>query len=102
MNDPPESEHLVGLTQAHGLDLVNALSNPKETRPPKLDNPPPSTAAWTHRYKKSGQPAQYELYDQVWLSQALAEKQQEAWIDRRKRHTGDGSDHDPAWVVLEV
>jgi endonuclease/exonuclease/phosphatase family metal-dependent hydrolase len=102
MNDPPDSEQLVGLVKAPGLGLIDALSQPKETRPPKHDDPPPSTPAWTHRYKKSGQPAQYELYDQIWLSPALAEKQQEAWIDRRKRHTGDGSDHDPAWVVLEV
>jgi endonuclease/exonuclease/phosphatase family metal-dependent hydrolase len=102
MNDPPDSEQLVGLIRAPGLGLVDALTAPKETRPPKHDDPPPGTAAWTHRYKESGQPAQYELYDQIWLSPALAVKQQEAWIDRRKRHTGDGSDHDPAWVVLEL
>jgi endonuclease/exonuclease/phosphatase family metal-dependent hydrolase len=102
MNDPPISEWLAGLIGAPGLGLVNALSDPTETRPAKHDDPPPNTAAWTHRYKPTGQPAQYELYDQIWLSPALAEKQQEAWIDRRKRHTGDGSDHDPAWAVLEL
>lgn len=102
MNDPPDSEQLDGLINAPGLGLVDALSDPQETRPPKHDDPPPATAAWTHRYKESGKPAQYELYDQIWLSPALAGKQQEAWIDRRKLHKGDGSDHDPAWVVLEL
>jgi endonuclease/exonuclease/phosphatase family metal-dependent hydrolase len=102
MNDPPDSQQLVGLSNAPGLGLVDALSDPEETRPAKHDDPPPGTAAWTHRFKESGQPARYELYDHIWLSPALAEKQLDAWIDRRIRHTGDGSDHDPAWVVLEL
>ena len=50
----------------------------------------------------SGQSAEYELFDQVWLSPALAGKQAGAFIDRRTRKTGDGSDHDPAWVVLTL
>jgi endonuclease/exonuclease/phosphatase family metal-dependent hydrolase len=100
MNDPPNSQYLDGLVNAPGLGLVNALREPSETRPAKPDDPPPASRAWTHRFKPSGQPAQYELYDQIWLSPSLAEKQTAAWIDRRKRHTGDGSDHDPAWVVL--
>ena len=24
------------------------------------------------------------------------------WINRRTKHGGDGSDHDPAWVELEL
>jgi hypothetical protein len=41
--------------------------------------------------------------DQVWwLSRPLAPKQTDAFIDRRKRLGGDGSDHDPWWVVLDV
>ena len=100
MNDPPDSPCLQPFAGEPALQLTNALLNPKETRSPKRDTPPPSSAAWTHRYKPRGKPAQYELYDQIWLSPALAAKQTEAWIDRRKRHTGDGSDHDPAWIKI--
>jgi exonuclease III len=42
------------------------------------------------------------LFDHIWLSDALVDNKVEAWIDRRTTLTGDGSDHDPAWVVLDV
>ena len=102
MNDPPHSRDLRPLLADAELGLMNALANPVETRPPKADTPPPQSAVWTHRFKPSGQPAQYELYDQIWLSRSLAAKQIGAWIDRRKRHSGDGSDHDPGWVELQL
>jgi exonuclease III len=81
---------------------VNGLAAPQETRPAKPDDPMPTSTAWTHRFKPANQPAQYELYDQLWLSPALAAKQTAAWIDRRTKHGGDGSDHDPAWVDLDL
>ena len=62
----------------------------------------PALDAWTHRFKESGQPARYELFDQIWLSPALGQKQTAAFIDRRTRHRGDGSDHDPAWITLDL
>ena len=102
MNDPPDSPCLQPFTTDPELGLVNALENPRETRSPKKDNPMPTSPAWTHRYKESGKPAVYELYDQIWLSPSLATKQTEAWIDRRKTHTADGSDHDPAWIKLNL
>jgi len=102
MNDAPTSEFLRGFTQDAELKLVNGLTAPQETRPAKPDNPMPASTAWTHRFKPANQPAQYELYDQVWLSPALAPKQSAAWIDRRTKHSGDGSDHDPAWVELNL
>lgn len=102
MNDPPSSPCLRPFIGDHELRLTNALSDPKETRPAKHDEYPPASPAWTHRYKPSGQPTEYELYDQIWLSPALATKQTEAWINRRKLHKGDGSDHDPAWIKLDV
>jgi len=102
MNDPPDSTYLQAFLGDAELQLVDALANPQETRPPKPDTPPPPSPAWTHRYKASGQPAQYELYDQIWLSPKLAAKQTGASIDRRKRHTGDGSDHDPAWIEVQL
>ena len=24
------------------------------------------------------------------------------WIDRRTKHAGDGSDHDPAWIEMDL
>lgn len=101
MNDPIDSPWLAPLVQLPRLGLVNGLANPLETRPPKLDIPMPATAAWTYRHKEAGQPALYTLFDHIWLSPALAARQTGAWIDRRTRHGGDGSDHDPAWVELD-
>jgi hypothetical protein len=84
------------------LGLVNALADPKESRPAPHDDAEPATKAWTHRFKETGKPAKYELYDQIWLSQALAQHLVDATIERRKNLTGDGSDHDPAWVRLQI
>lgn len=102
MNDPPNSKWLRPLVKAPGVGLVNALTKPIETRPAKEDTPSPPTPAWTHRFKPSGKPARYELYDQIWLSPSLTPKQVGAWIDRRTKHSGDGSDHDPAWIMLNL
>jgi endonuclease/exonuclease/phosphatase family metal-dependent hydrolase len=102
MNDPPTSRCLQPFAGDPQLKLTNALTNPRETQPAKPDTPPPPSTAWTHRYKQSGKAAQYELYDQIWLSPALANKQTAAWIDRRKTHAGEGSDHDPAWIKLHL
>lgn len=99
MNDPADSSFLSPLTGDAELSLVNALTNPTETQPYKEELP---NKAWTHRFKESGKPAHYELFDHIWLSKKLAEQQQQAHIDRRTLASGDGSDHDPAWVVLEV
>lgn len=102
MNDSPHSPYLAPLVHAPGLGLVNALANPTETRPAKPDDPPPSNPSWTHRYRARGEPPRYDLFDQIWLSPSLARRQTGAWIHRRRTHSGDGSDHDPAWVGLEL
>jgi endonuclease/exonuclease/phosphatase family metal-dependent hydrolase len=102
MNDAPDSHLLQAFTSDPTLGLANALAAPKELGVMKKDNPPPSSTAWTHRFKQAGKPAQYELYDQIWLSPPLADKLDESWIMRRQNLSGDGSDHDPAWVVLDV
>lgn len=101
MNDPPDSPFLKPLASATTLNLVDGLSNPTETHPAPV-NPLPPTAAWTERFKASHQPAAYTLMDQVWLSPSLASKQTGAFIDRRTKLGGDGSDHDPAWVTLNL
>lgn len=102
MNDAPNSSYLAPFTSDTGLDLTNALSDPEETRPTKESQYPPPGPAWTHRYKPKGGDMQYELYDQIWLSPSLAKRQTGAWIQRRKNLTGDGSDHDPAWIELDL
>jgi endonuclease/exonuclease/phosphatase family metal-dependent hydrolase len=103
LNDAPGSPALAAIASSAQLGLVNALTQPHETRPPKADSPPPpASGAWTHRFKEPGQPARYELFDQIWLSPALAPHQTGAFIDRRARHGGDGSDHDPSWVTLSL
>ena len=106
MNDPPDSEFLAPMLTADNQSLINALLDPTETRPPKPETagqgPGPQSSAWTHRFNPPG-PAlpEYQLYDQIWLSPALAARLKKAYIDRRTKHGGDGSDHDPAWIELE-
>ncbi|MDM5270800.1 endonuclease/exonuclease/phosphatase family protein [Sulfurovum sp. zt1-1] len=107
MNDPPYSEFLSPMLTVDDLPLVNALANPAETRPPKAETPGhgpgPQTSAWTHRFipPRPDLP-QYELFDQIWVSQALADRFVNPTIDRRTTHGGDGSDHDPAWIDLNL
>ncbi|MFF4287513.1 endonuclease/exonuclease/phosphatase family protein [Streptomyces sp. NPDC001633] len=101
MNDSPHAATLAPLATSPQLSLTEALAHPQETREPKADEPPPPVSgSWTHRFKATGQKAQYELFDQIWLSRSLTSQHKSSHIDRRTRHGGDGSDHDPAWVVL--
>lgn len=104
MNDPPDAAPLQPLLRIEGRTLFNALARPQETRPPKpeADGHDPQSPAWTHRFKPSGRPPEHRLFDQIWLSPALAPAFRAAWIDRRSKHGGDGSDHDPAWVELDL
>lgn len=107
MNDPPDSPFLAPMLTVDGHQMVNGLENAVESRPAKPETagqgPGPQTTTWTHRFNPSG-PAfpEYQQYDQIWLSPALAPKLTGAGIDRRTKHGGDGSDHDPAWVDLDI
>ncbi len=104
MNDPPDAPPLAPMRTIEGNQLVNGLATPTETRPPEPETtgPTPTDPAWTHRFKESGQPPEHSLFDQIWLSPALAPSLRGAFIGRRTKHGGDGSDHDPAWVELEL
>jgi exonuclease III len=104
MNDAPTAAPIQPMLTIDGNDLFNALQNPVETRPakPEADGHDPESTAWTHRFKESGQPPDHELFDQIWLSPALADDFQGSFIDRRTKHGGDGSDHDPAWIELDL
>jgi predicted extracellular nuclease len=104
MNDSPEADPLQPLLDADGRNLFNALSSPEETRPAKGETGghDPRSPAWTYRIKKPGRPPQHLLYDQIWLSPTLASAFKKAVVDRRTKHGGDGSDHDPVWIELDV
>lgn len=107
MNDPPDSPALASFHKIEGKLLTNALAQAKENRPAKAETPGqgpgPQTPVWTHRFNPPGpEQPRYELYDQIWLSDAFKERFSNPGIDRRTRHGGDGSDHDPAWVDLEL
>ncbi|MFA3921093.1 endonuclease/exonuclease/phosphatase family protein [Ruegeria hyattellae] len=106
MNDPEDSPDLAPMLTADFDALVNGLAHAVESRPAKSETPGqgpgPASPQWTHRFNPAGpEPPRYELYDQVWLSAKLAPLLVSAHIDRRTKHGGDGSDHDPAWVVLD-
>ncbi len=107
MNDAPDSEFIEPMLTVDGLPLYNALENPQETRPPKRETagqgPGPQTSAWTHRYNPPGPDLpEYRLFDHIWVSDKLSERLGTAYIDRRTKHGGDGSDHDPAWVEIDI
>lgn len=101
-NDEPDAQTLAPLAQDVELRLVNGLATAQETRPFTPINHPPVSPVWTHRYKPDKLPPEYTLFDQIWLSPRLAEHQTGAVIQRRKNSTGDGSDHDPAYVTIEL
>lgn len=102
MNDHFDSPQLAPLVGNAGLGLVNALQNAEESHPIPATSSPPATHLWTHRFKPANQPAEYHLFDQIWLSPTLAPHLVSAHIDRRSKLGGDGTDHDPAWVKLEL
>ena len=101
LNDTPDSARLKAIRDA---GLVNALTAPSEIGGPYPASDPfqPTTTAWTHRYKESNKPPDYELFDQIWLSPDLAAKQDGAWVHRRTKRGGDATDHDPAWIRLDL
>lgn len=83
-----------------GVRILDARAAKPETRG---QGPGPASVVWTHRFNPPGvAPPVYALFDHIWLSPALAPFLRSAHIDRRTKHGGDGSDHDPAWVVLDI
>lgn len=100
MNDDPDSEFLEPMV-GPGTGLVDALTEVSETREAKEESLGPQPGPrWTSRHKESGEPPQHRLFDQIWVSPSLERRLGHSFIDRRTRHGGDGSDHDPAWVRL--
>ncbi len=107
MHDPPDSPFIAPMLTVDGQPLVDTLTAPAETQPAKAETPGqgagPQNTAWTHRFNPAGPaPPRYELFDHIWVSQALANRFSNPTIDRRTKHGGNGSDHDPAWVDLDL
>jgi len=107
MNDSPDSQTLQGMLTVDGEPLSNALAGATETRPSKAETSGqgsgPQSPVWTHRYNPPGpELPRYELFDQIWISPALSARLGQAMIDRRTKHGGDGSDHDPAWIEIDL
>lgn len=99
-NDDPDSEFLAPLVQSN-LKLVDALAQVSETRPAKEESLGPQPGPrWTSRFKPSGEAPQHRLFDQIWVSSQLKNRVDASFIDRRTKHGGNGSDHDPAWVMI--
>jgi endonuclease/exonuclease/phosphatase family metal-dependent hydrolase len=99
MNDTPDSPALAAYQRA---GLVNALASPTEVGTVKTKVELPASPAWTSTFKASGQPRTFDLIDQIWLSPALAPKLTGASIGRRRKLARDGTDHDPAWISLDL
>jgi len=101
MNDTADSEPLEEFTSDTELNFANALTNMVEVGTMNHTKYPPVHHLWTHRYSPSAGVYQYHLYDQIWLSNALVDKLNGAWVGRRKKVGGNGSDHDPVWIELK-
>ncbi|MFB6721970.1 endonuclease/exonuclease/phosphatase family protein [Kribbella sp. NPDC056345] len=99
MNDTPESPALAAYAQS---GLVNALTAPTEIGAVKTTVELPASPAWTSTFKGAGQPRSFDLIDQIWLSPALVPRLKGAFIGRRKKLARDGTDHDPAWISLDI
>jgi endonuclease/exonuclease/phosphatase family metal-dependent hydrolase len=99
MNDTPDSLPLKPIASS---GMMNALVSPTEIGMVKTTVDLPVSPAWTSTFKESGKPRTFDLIDQIWLSQALAPKLTGAFIGRRRKLARDGTDHDPAWVRLDV
>ena len=99
LNDDPMAPTLEAIRK---LEVKNGLEDPIESPPYQVHGEAPPTKAWTHRFVRGDAPPHYELFDQIWLSPSLAAKQLGGFIKRRTKPWGDGSDHDPAWVELDL
>ncbi|MEE8600699.1 endonuclease/exonuclease/phosphatase family protein [Euzebya tangerina] len=102
LNQEPDHFSLTPLTRGP-LDLVDALADLTESRPPPPARNPedvPPGPRWTTRLTQAGAPDRYNLFDQIWASPDLAGRIRQAQVERRRTWTTSGSDHDPVWVEL--
>ena len=102
MNDDIEAAPLAEFINDPELNLFNALQNMVEIGEMNRTKYPPDDHFWTHRFNRAAGIYEYKLYDQIWISQALVDNLRGAWVGRREKVGGNGSDHDPVWIDLEL
>lgn len=102
MNDSPTSPALEPLVKDKTLNLVDGLAHAVADRPAPPCKTPAPDRPWSYVFESDHEPADYQLFDQIWLSPALAQSLTTAGIGRRIHLKGDASDHDPTWVDLAL
>lgn len=102
-NDDPGSPALAALGRAGLTERVRdatTVAGPGRTGTLVADRfAAESPSMWTHRFRGRGTTT-YSCYDQIWTSGDL--RVDAAHVMRRTQITGDGSDHDPAFVDLAL
>lgn len=100
MNDAPDSQFLEPFQK--NTCLVDALQSVTEVGEMNWTKYNPPNKQWTHRFNAAPGVYQYHLYDQIWISPSLTDELSGSFVKRRKSVGGDGSDHDPAWIELNL
>ncbi|MFI6263202.1 endonuclease/exonuclease/phosphatase family protein [Micromonospora sp. NPDC051006] len=103
LNDLPDAEALTALRKA---DLAEQVHQGSTVAGPNRNGTliddqfaDLSPTIWTHRHRAKGVTT-FALYDQIWTSPDLTVTA--AHVMRRTQISGDGSDHDPAYIDLDV
>jgi predicted extracellular nuclease len=91
LNDVPDSEPLSPLLiPSNPLGLVN-LADRLEAKD-----------RWSVRHKETGAEETHELFDYMLIPTYMEQEVQGVEVDRRKKKSGDGSDHDPVFATLSI
>jgi len=91
LNDVPDSDPLSPLLgPGNQLNLVN------------LAELLPAQDRWSVRHKESGTEPKMELFDYLLIPANMRPQVQNVAVERRKKKTGDGSDHDPVYATLDI
>ncbi|MFI5489187.1 endonuclease/exonuclease/phosphatase family protein [Micromonospora echinaurantiaca] len=101
LNDTPDADTLTALREA---DLTEQVHQGTTVAGPNRDGDlvddkftDLSPTMWTHRHRAKGVTT-FALYDQIWTSPELTVTT--AHVMRRTQISGDGSDHDPAYIDI--
>nr|MDT0660489.1 endonuclease/exonuclease/phosphatase family protein [Micromonospora sp. DSM 115978] len=103
MNDQPDSPTLAALVEAGlgehvtGASTVAGPSRAGTMTPDKYADLHPHM--WTHRHRARGA-THFGLYDHIWTTSDLPVTA--VHVMRRTQLTGDGTDHDPAYIDLDL
>ncbi|MGN9920261.1 endonuclease/exonuclease/phosphatase family protein [Micromonospora palomenae] len=103
LNDAPDADALSGLREANLTEQIqrgSTVAGPNRGGALIDDKfADLSPTIWTHRHRAKGVTT-FALYDQIWTSPDL--RVTAAHVMRRTQISGDGSDHDPAYVDLAL